>query len=304
MKKIEYCYLMTDGKRFKIGKSTDVKQRYATMKTSAPDLILLGYTDLFTEAEMHEKYKKYHYKLEWFEFDGDMVANVINDFRNVDTDFVIVYYKKYNMILEESTGKLVSYNATSYNLRNYDRFLSDSGKYKIGKFKFSNKDKMIKFFRGVLDELPLGEEIVDVDIIKAVEDMIKHHPSYDGFLETGYKMLKTKLDTNEFDSSKTTKRYSNFCFVFNDGTEWNFSNRKCFDNILPIKTISRAKKNNKLFNNDFILNFGKYKGKTIDEILIMDRDWLQWCYTNFKEFKEKIDSTKYKNILKINLNQV
>jgi len=100
---------MTDGNRFKIGKSKNLKERYITQKTSNPDLILLGYTDKSSEKEMHEKYKKYHYKLEWYEFnDGDIISEVINDFRNVDTDFVITYYKKYNIIKEESTGKFVS----------------------------------------------------------------------------------------------------------------------------------------------------------------------------------------------------
>jgi hypothetical protein len=300
MEKIEYTYLMFDGKHYKIGKSTDVKKRFKSLRSGNPDIKLIGYTDQYTESELHEKYKQYNYKLEWFKFSDDEIIDIINDFKNTDKDYIITYWKRLNIIFDEDTQSYISYNPTGYNLKNYTRFINPKGKYKLGKYNFTSKDTLRKFLRSLLDDLPLNEIITDKDIIEIVEDLNSYHPKHSDSLNDGYKHIKTKLDTEISKDYSSFKRYSNFCIVMNDDTEWNFSNVKCINNMDIIKGKSKSVITTKKQNNYEILTFGKYKGRKIDDILIEDTQYLKWAYENISEFKTKINKTEYKNIFKIN----
>jgi hypothetical protein len=308
--KTEYVYLISDGAKYKIGKSTNLKRRYKSLRTSNPDITLIGYTDRFTEEELHNKYKEYHYKLEWFIFPDHFIPEVLNDFSNTKNDFNIKYYRQYNVILDEDTCTWVNYNNTGFDLRNYERFLSKSGKYTLGEFSFASKDNIRKFLRGLLNDLPIGKTILDPKIIKIVEELIRMHPKYDGFLEKdGYDYIKTKLDTE--DTPTESNRYSNFCFVFKDGSEWNFSNVKCLQGEQRAPRVAKAIVEEKppmyvpndYFSREYVLTFGKNTGKSLDYMLENDKGYIKWAYENIKEFKRFIDRSKYKNIVKINVNQ-
>lgn len=61
-----YTYLATDGKKYKIGKSKNPIKRVSGMKTSNPDIILLGYVEQDLEKELHNKYKDKHIVREWY----------------------------------------------------------------------------------------------------------------------------------------------------------------------------------------------------------------------------------------------
>lgn len=42
-----------------------------------------------------------------------------------------------------------------------------------------------------------------------------------------------------------------------------------------------------------VLNFGKYKGETIDSVLNLDPAWIVWCYNNVKTISHTITSHQY-----------
>lgn len=299
MEKIEYTYLMFDGTYYKIGKTVDVKKRYKSLRTGNPNIRLIAYTDQYDEKELHTLYKEYRYKLEWFKFDDEIILDVINKFENTNNNLILKYFSKRNIKFDDDTQQYTCYNPTSYNLKNYDRFINKNGQYKLGEFCFSSKQNLQKFLRCLLNDLPLDTIIEDKRIIKLVEELITYHPKYDGFLETSsYKYIKTKLDTEESKEVANFNRYSNFTFVFED-SEWNFSNMKCINNMDNLKTTAK-RKNKIVINKDFKLTFGKYKGENIKDIIDKDLEYLRWAYENINEFKTKIDSSKYKNIMKIN----
>jgi hypothetical protein len=301
MTKTIYTYLISDGNYYKIGKSNNVKDRFKAIRCANPNSVLIGYTDKYTEKELHEKYKEYKYKLEWFNFHNNIIIDVLNDFNVTDKTLSLFYYTKYNVFYDEASGKWLGYNPTGYNLKNYGRFLTHDGKYKLGNYRFASKQNITRFFRGLLNDLTLNKTITDKDIILAVEDLIKYHPDYNKKLKNGYKYLKTKIDTDEWDSSNSSKRYTNFCLVFNDDSEWNFSNQYCINNINKTKPVTK-RKNKRTIDKNGKLCFGKHKGKTIHEVLISDIMWLKWAYENVDELKVKLNTDKkYKDIIKVNL---
>jgi len=48
--------------------------------------------------------------------------------------------------------------------------------------------------------------------------------------------------------------------------------------------MSIANIDNKKMNFDTVLNFGKYKGHTIEEVYEMDASYLKWCLENIERF--------------------
>ena len=49
--------------------------------------------------------------------------------------------------------------------------------------------------------------------------------------------------------------------------------------------MSIANIDNKKMNFDTVLNFGKYKGETVEEVYQKDASYLQWCLENIERFK-------------------
>lgn len=77
-----YFVLAEKLNRIKIGKTTEIYKRFRALNASSPCrlqvvCLLSGYTSL--EAELHEKFKSYHIKHEWFEY-TDEIKNYIKPF--------------------------------------------------------------------------------------------------------------------------------------------------------------------------------------------------------------------------------
>jgi hypothetical protein len=75
---IEYCYLMTDGHLFKIGKSVSPKKRLASLKTANPNINLICFSDNVTESQMHKLYYKHRVRGEWFDLNEEQVKRIIS----------------------------------------------------------------------------------------------------------------------------------------------------------------------------------------------------------------------------------
>lgn len=300
-KTIIYTYLLFDGKRFKIGKTINLKKRFQSLKTSNPDLTLLGYTDLKSENYFHTKYKNFRYKLEWFDFPMKMVPSILEEFENKDKDIEIRFYRKHDFIKVDD--KFWIYNPTSYSLNDYEKFIDEDGKYKIGKFSFNSKDDIVKFNRSLLHHLKPDEKITDKNIISFVKKLATYNSSYKELLENDKIVsFKTKLDIDCNPSENST--FNNFCIIYASGKEWNFSSRHAIKNIPIIKDVSVKKQRYKYIikrGSKFILNFGKYKNSNLEEILIKDKEYIRWAYTTIIKFKTEINKTKYKNLVKINV---
>lgn len=61
-----YTYLVTDGQYYKIGSSLNPFRRVKELQTANPSAKLLGYTKKYEEKRLHDKYKKWRVKGEWF----------------------------------------------------------------------------------------------------------------------------------------------------------------------------------------------------------------------------------------------
>ena len=67
--------------RIKIGKSTNVKARFAGLSCASPEwLILLGVLDGDRENEMHGRFSNYRVKHEWFTLRGELHRFVRDEF--------------------------------------------------------------------------------------------------------------------------------------------------------------------------------------------------------------------------------
>lgn len=62
-----YTYLMTDGRKYKIGLSIDPKKRLDSMKTANPDIRLICYSKNIPEKFLHDYFFGQRYKGEWFD---------------------------------------------------------------------------------------------------------------------------------------------------------------------------------------------------------------------------------------------
>lgn len=64
-----FCYLITDGELFKIGKSKDPKKRLQSLKTANPRCQLVCYSNLVPEKFFHDIFKASNVDREWFRLD-------------------------------------------------------------------------------------------------------------------------------------------------------------------------------------------------------------------------------------------
>lgn len=60
------CYLMYDGRQYKIGKSIDPEKRLRTMRTGNPSIKLLFYSPNIPEKFLHQMFNPLNTQLEWF----------------------------------------------------------------------------------------------------------------------------------------------------------------------------------------------------------------------------------------------
>lgn len=77
-----YFVLAPEVNRIKIGFSVKPNERYKALKTSSPvKLILLGFINGTQQEEkmLHEKFSKYRFNLEWFEYSDKIQKYVENN---------------------------------------------------------------------------------------------------------------------------------------------------------------------------------------------------------------------------------
>ncbi len=75
---------MSDGKKCKIGKSSNPVKRLRNLKTANPDIRLVSYIDGDYEKDFHNRYSSYLYDGEWFVFNKDKYKSVLLEFKSDD----------------------------------------------------------------------------------------------------------------------------------------------------------------------------------------------------------------------------
>lgn len=84
-KTVEYCYLISDGRQFKIGKSVKPEERLKALKTANPRCRLICYGDSVTESYLHKYFSHRRVSGEWFNLtkhDVKVAKRLINGNRN------------------------------------------------------------------------------------------------------------------------------------------------------------------------------------------------------------------------------
>ena len=75
-------YIMTDSTGlYKIGKAIDPIKRLNQIKTGNISIKLIAYLKKDIEAHLHNKYKKYKYKREWFKFPDNVILDILKDYK-------------------------------------------------------------------------------------------------------------------------------------------------------------------------------------------------------------------------------
>ena len=141
----DYTYLIQQNEYYKIGYSTNIKSRMLAYETHAPNFTLLGCIPGNCEKELHNKFKKYHYKKEWYNKNQDILdefnKNGIKDFENlIEKDSVSQSPKTYinnTRICVDVDTAILLYN------HNYDELCDLFLKITCGKN--GEKDKMKGF---------------------------------------------------------------------------------------------------------------------------------------------------------------
>lgn len=64
-----YCYLITDGTYYKIGKSKDPIKRMKSMKTANPNISMVCFSKYIPEKFLHDLFSNSRHDLEWFKLD-------------------------------------------------------------------------------------------------------------------------------------------------------------------------------------------------------------------------------------------
>ena len=72
----EYCYLMYDGKYYKIGKSIHPQKRLKQFKTANPNIEIVAISKLVAEKDLHSLYKNKNITLEWFDLTNEDVNEI------------------------------------------------------------------------------------------------------------------------------------------------------------------------------------------------------------------------------------
>ena len=75
-------YLLYDGRLYKIGQTNNINQRIQNIYTANPFVKILGSTDKISEKTLHDIYKNYRVKLEWFDLNDCQVEDILDSFKN------------------------------------------------------------------------------------------------------------------------------------------------------------------------------------------------------------------------------
>ena len=83
-----YTYLMFDGKRFKIGKTNNIKKRLSILKTASPDIQLIDYCNEDIEKQLHRILKDKRYKKEWFKLEKEDLRGIQEIFFEINNKLI------------------------------------------------------------------------------------------------------------------------------------------------------------------------------------------------------------------------
>ena len=131
-----YVYLITDGKYYKIGCSLNPFRRLKQLQTANPNCRLLGYTKKYTEQQLHNKYKKYKFKKEWFKLPYDEVKTLLD----------VMHKPK----IKKTVSQFKDMELNSY--------IIPYGEYKGRKLNTMNSIDEIRYLRKQIRELPRKSE--------------------------------------------------------------------------------------------------------------------------------------------------
>lgn len=153
----------------------------------------------------------------------------------------------------------------------YLAFVSKNAKYKIGPFSFKTKQDITHFVRSYLDSQEQEVIITDEKIIDFVRKLIKIHPTR-GDEKFNNIMVKEHQEEDYFPT------YNNFFIELEDGTWNNISTVQCIKAMKVGKTSVYVDTDD--LYDDNILDFGKYKGYSLEKVFQKDPKYFDWLLEN------------------------
>ena len=154
--KIVYCYLMTDGFLFKIGKSANPKQRLKGLKTANVDIELIDYSDKIEESTLHHLFKAKRVHGEWFDLYKHEVESILTMFKN-NKKYIPHYYNQHRFKIQAT----------------YEEYIVDFGKYKGNLLKTINDIEYFEWIKSNLQEqLSAYEQVKNVKYL-VIDNYIK-----------------------------------------------------------------------------------------------------------------------------------
>jgi hypothetical protein len=137
-----FCYLMTDGFYFKIGKSVNPKQRLKGLKTANVDIQLIDYSNTISEATLHHLFKSKRVHGEWFDLYEHEVEAILLIFGN-NKKYNPDYFTKHRFDIQKT----------------YHKYIINFGKYKGQLIKSINDIEYFKWLKlNLLKELSPYEQ--------------------------------------------------------------------------------------------------------------------------------------------------
>lgn len=133
-----YCYLMTDGYLYKIGKSKDPLDRLKAIRTGNPTIKLLSQSLFVSESYLHLLFHEKNHSLEWFEL-NEVEASMIKSLMRLNSQ------EKVNMVMR-MTGKEVRKIKRQKHIEKSDKkeiYSSYSQKIPFGKYRGKRLSEMI-----------------------------------------------------------------------------------------------------------------------------------------------------------------
>ncbi len=108
---LSYGIYDTSTKLIKLGKTKNLssfKSRISAFRTANPNLKLIFLTSLYSESELHSKFKYLNRYLEWFELDNNLINFINNQIvKNCEYDLTnIALYVKIQFKLLEVNNEI------------------------------------------------------------------------------------------------------------------------------------------------------------------------------------------------------
>lgn len=84
-----FTYLMTDGRLYKIGRSSNPEKRIRELKTANPFIRMVCYGSGIEENTLHKKFGHLRVSGEWFDLEGKALKRVKKWIGNTDRRYVM-----------------------------------------------------------------------------------------------------------------------------------------------------------------------------------------------------------------------